>query len=82
MTAKEIKEIPTNKIRSVSINIGNFGKSMQFKIMKENDKIIVVTRQGLLKYFGNAQYAYMAGIKNKDFKVFKNELSASKYINK
>ncbi len=81
MTAQEIKEMPINKIRTIAIKVGNFGTSMQFKVMKEKKEIIVVTRQGLLKYLGNAQWAYMSGVKNKDFKVFKNELSASNYIN-
>jgi hypothetical protein len=82
MTAQEITEMPNNKIKTVSKQIGNFGKSMQFKIMKESSFIIVVTREGLLKYLGNAQHAYYCGIKNKHYKIFKTAKSASKYINK
>lgn len=81
-TVKEITEMPSNKIKTVSIKIGNFGKSMQFKIMKENNFIVIVTREGLEKYLGNAQYAYYLGIKNKDYKIFKTAESASKFINK
>lgn len=82
MTAQEIKEMPTNKIRTIATKVGSFGTSMQFKVMKEKKEIVVVTREGLLKYLGNAQYAYMSGVKNKDYKVFKTAASASKYINK
>lgn len=82
MTAQEIKEMPSNKIRTIATKVGNFGTSMKFKVMKEKNEIVVVTREGLLKYLGNAQYAYMSGVKNKDYKVFKTAEAASKYINR
>jgi hypothetical protein len=81
MTVQELKDMPSNKIKSISISIGNFGTSMQFKIMKERDLIVVVTREGLLKYLGNAQYAFMSGVKNIHYKTFKNVESAIKFIN-
>lgn len=82
MTAQEIKEMPSNKIRTISERVGNYGTLMKFKVMKEKDQIVVVTREGLLKYLGDAQYALMGGIKGKDYKIFKDALAASKFINK
>lgn len=82
MTAQEIKEMPSNKIRTIATKVGRFGTSMKFKVMKEKDFIVVVTREGLLKYLGNAQYAYMSGVKNKDYKIFKSANAAANFINK
>ena len=81
MTTQEIKDLAQNKIRTISVKVGNFGSSMQFKVMKEKGEIIVVTRKGLLKYLGNAEYAYYSGKKNVDYKTFKTAESASKFIN-
>jgi hypothetical protein len=82
MTSQEIKEMPSNRIRTIATKVGNFGTSMQFKVMKEKNEIVVVTREGLLKYLGNAQYAFMSGVKGKDYKIFKTASAASKFINK
>ena len=82
LTAKEIEEMPSNKIKTVLLKVGRFATSMQFKVMKEKEGIVVVTRDGLLKYMGNAQYAYMAGIKNKHYKIFKTAEKAIDFINK
>jgi len=81
MKAQEIIEMPENKIRTISQKVGSFGSSMKFKVMKEKNQIIVITRDGLLKFLGNAQYAFYSGIKNKHYKSFKNAELASKFIN-
>jgi hypothetical protein len=81
MTAKEIQEMPETKIRTIQQKVGQFGALMMFKVMKENDRIIIVTRDGLLKYMGNAQQAYGWGKKGKDYKEFKTATAASKFIN-
>ena len=80
MTTLEIDLMPSDKIRTISKKVGNFGSSMLFKVMKEKDLIVVITREGLLTYHGNAQYAFYSGVKNKHFRTFKNSKLASNYI--
>ena len=80
MTATEIKNLPSNKIKTINKKVGILATAMQFKIMKDHNNIVVITRDGLLKYMGNAQYAFGWGVKNKDYKVFKTAELAAKYI--
>jgi hypothetical protein len=82
VTAQYIQDIPKNKIRTIYKPIGNFGQMMLFKIMHHEKNIVVINRAGLLRYIGDAQLCYCYGQKGKEFKEFKNALSAANYINK
>ena len=82
MTTQEIIDLPLNKIRTINTQVGAFAQSMKFKVMKDSGKIVVITRDGLLKYMGNAQLAFYSGKKNKDFKVFNTALNAFNFISK
>jgi hypothetical protein len=81
MTAQEIIEMPSNKIRTISNKVGQYGSYAKFKVMKESVGIVIVTREGIMQYLGNAQYAFYSGKKGIHYKVFKTAEQASKFIN-
>jgi len=85
-TVKEISSLPDNKILSINVNISPTARACLFKVMKVRDylgkrEIYVVTREGILKYMGHAQFAVMGGKKNVHYKVFKTSTQTAKYIN-
>jgi hypothetical protein len=80
MTTTQIENLATNKIQSVTLQISKFATTTLLKVFKNNKDFIVVTREGILKYLGNAEYALYSGKKNVHYKVFKNSNMASKYI--
>ena len=80
MTAQQINEIPDNKIKSVTTQAGTFGRAALYKIFKDKGRIIVVTRAGILRYLGNAEYAYYSGVKGKHYKSFKTATGAAKFL--
>ena len=81
MTTQEIKEMPSSKIRTISDKVGQFGSFAKFKVMKESVGIVVITREGIVQYLGNAQYAFFSGKKNIHYRIFKTAEQASKFIN-
>ena len=86
ITVAEIKSIGQSKIRRINKRVGKLATSMQFAIMKhtnykDEEIIIVVNRDGLLKYWGDAQQAAIYGKKNTHYKEFKTAIGASNYVN-
>lgn len=80
MTSTQIQNLQINKIQSVTFQISKFATATLLKVFKNNNDIIVVTREGILKYLGNADYAFYCGKKNVHYKIFKNSNLASNYI--
>lgn len=81
MTQLEIKKIEKNSIKSIIVKVGAFAESCILKIMKNNNDIVIITRIGIIRYLGNADYAFFSGQKNIHYKIFKNSKSAYNYIN-
>jgi len=89
MTTQEINKIGNNKIVTVYQQVGQFANSMKYKVFKYLPKIgpgksqiIVVNREGLLRFMGDAQMAMYAGKKGIHFESFNTAKQASNYINK
>jgi hypothetical protein len=89
MTTQEINNIGENKIITIYQEVGLLANSMKFKVFKYVPKIgpgkrqiIVVTREGLLRFMGDAQMAMYAGKKGIHFQSFNTANQASNYIKK
>lgn len=80
MTPSQIKNLKNNQIQGIYCNIGKYGKAVILKVFKNNNKIVVVNRDGLLQYLGNAEYSFYSGVKNKHYKIFNNNQLASNFI--
>jgi hypothetical protein len=83
-TTEEIKNLNPKKIYSITQKVGLLGSATLLKIyiddFQKNRFYNVVTRNGILNYFGNAQKAVIYGKKNIDFKTFKTPEAAAKFI--
>lgn len=90
MTTQQINSIPENKIVSVSDKVGKLGNKpvamimkqtdIDYKKMTETEVFIVVTRQGILNYWGNALVAAYEGKEGVDYMKFKTAIEVSKFL--
>ena len=73
-TAQEIKNLDKSKIYSIKQQAGKLATLTAAKYYYCNiyKCYIVVTRAGILQFFGSAQRAQIYGKKNKHFKEFKS----------
>lgn len=84
ITTSELKNIG-NKIVSISEKVG-MSNVTHFKVFSQAGfdgitQYYVVTRQGILNFFGDAQRACCYGKKGIDYNVFKKPADAIKFIN-
>ncbi len=83
MTEQEIKNLDTKKIFSIRRKVGKLASLTVAKYFKCSlyNNYVIVTREGILNFFGDAQKAQIYGKKGKDYKEFKTARATAKYLN-
>jgi len=83
VTVKQLKNLDSKKIYSLKKQIGKLAQLTEAKYYKCNiyNSFIIITRTGILNYFGEAQKAQIYGKKGIDYKEYKTATAAAKYIN-
>ena len=82
-TSEKIKNLDTSKIYSITQKIGLLASVTTAKIYIHTigkKTFFVITRKGILNYYGDAQKAVIYGKKNIDFKEFKTPGATAKFL--
>lgn len=88
MTIQELQNLDPKKIYSITQKTSALSSMCLNKVYRNIDiwgkdkGFIVATREGILKYFGNAQYCAMYGTKNIHYKEFKTASGVYKFLQK
>jgi hypothetical protein len=82
-TAEHVKNLDPSKIHSIDQKVGLLSRLTLAKIYIHTigpKKYYIVTRAGILNFYGCAQRAVIYGVKNQDFREYKAPAAAAKFL--